>query len=172
MNAPVGIGRRDADGGVFVKAWGPKDRITASVVLFMFSFLVLGLTGIYQKKRESMVDTRIEIVKAETTASIAVTEDEVWIVEETSSVTEQSRLTETEKADEEVSLENVRAEGKININTASQSELIELNGVGEVTAKAIIQYRENKKFESIEEIMEVKGIGEKKFEKIKDEICV
>lgn len=169
LSAYVG---RMPPGGVFVKAWGPKDRITASVVLFMFSFLVLGLTGIYQKKRESMVDTRIEIVKAETTASITVTEDEVWIVEETSSVTEQSRLTETEKVNETVSLENVRTEGKININTASQSELIELNGVGEVTAKAIIQYRENKKFESIEEIMEVKGIGEKKFEKIKDEICV
>lgn len=155
-----------------MKAWGPKDRITASVILFMFSFVVLGLTGIYQKNREAMRDTRIEIVKAETTAATVVTEDEVWVVEETSFTAEQTVVSETEKAIETVSHENVSVEQKININTASESELIELNGVGEVTAKAIIEYRENKKFESIEEIMEVKGIGAKKFEKIKDEICV
>lgn len=156
-----------------MKPWGPKDRITASVILFMFSFAILGFTGLYQQRKEAMRDTRIEIVKAETSSAETVeAEDDVWIVEETSSEAEQTEMTETEKVIETASHEDVRAERKININTASESELVGLNGVGEVTAKAIIEYRENKKFESIEEIMEVKGIGAKKFEKIKDEICV
>ena len=61
--------------------------------------------------------------------------------------------------------------GKININTATAEQLIELNGIGEVKANAIIEYRNNYgNFTSLEEIMNVKGIGEKTFEKIKDYI--
>ena len=61
--------------------------------------------------------------------------------------------------------------GKININTATAEQLTELNGIGEVKANAIIEYRNNfGNFISLEEIMNVKGIGEKTFEKIKDYI--
>ena len=49
---------------------------------------------------------------------------------------------------------------------------MQLPGIGEKTALAIIEYRNNKKFNSIEEIMNVKGIGPKKFEKIKNNITV
>ena len=63
--------------------------------------------------------------------------------------------------------------GKININTANASELDKLPGVGEAIAKKIIEYREyNGNFSSIEEIKNVSGIGETKFEKMKDYICV
>ncbi len=60
----------------------------------------------------------------------------------------------------------------ININTADAAKLCELPGIGEKTAAAIIEYRSIAPFQSIDEIMEVKGIGEKKFEKIKDLITV
>ncbi|MCL5073442.1 MAG: ComEA family DNA-binding protein [Actinobacteria bacterium] len=62
---------------------------------------------------------------------------------------------------------------KININFADLSEFIQLPGIGTVIAQNIIDYR-NKygQFKSTEELKNVKGIGEKKFEKIKDLISV
>ena len=62
---------------------------------------------------------------------------------------------------------------KVNINTASQSELDGLPGIGDSIAQRIIDYREqNGNFKSIEELKEVKGIGEAKFEEIKDRVTI
>jgi competence protein ComEA len=61
----------------------------------------------------------------------------------------------------------------ININTATQSELESLPGIGAVKAKAIIAYRnEHGYFLSIEDILKVDGIGQSTFEQFKDLICV
>lgn len=60
----------------------------------------------------------------------------------------------------------------VNINTASKEELMTLNGIGETTAEAIIEYRKENKFTKIEDIKNVKGIGDKKFEAIKEDIEV
>ncbi|MGK0553307.1 helix-hairpin-helix domain-containing protein [Macrococcus capreoli] len=61
----------------------------------------------------------------------------------------------------------------ININTAEQSALEEIPGIGEKKAQDIIHYREtNGGFKSIEEIKEIKGIGDKTFEHLKDYISV
>lgn len=63
--------------------------------------------------------------------------------------------------------------GLVNINTADETELQTLNGVGEATASAIVRERTNNgPFASPEDLMRVTGIGEKKFEKLKDQICV
>jgi len=60
---------------------------------------------------------------------------------------------------------------KININQASRQELMLLSGIGEKYAQAIIDYRQSQgPFNSTEEIKEVKGIGEKTFEEIKDRL--
>jgi len=62
---------------------------------------------------------------------------------------------------------------KININQADIKELGELYGIGEKMAQRIIEYRtKNGKFEVIQDIMKVNGIGEKTFNEIKDDICV
>ena len=60
----------------------------------------------------------------------------------------------------------------VNINTASKEELMTLKGIGETTAEAIIEYRKENKFTKIEDIKNVKGIGDKKFESIKEDIEV
>lgn len=64
-------------------------------------------------------------------------------------------------------------EGMVNINTADIKELDKLPGVGPATAKRIIEYRtENGDFQSPEEIKRVKGIGDAKYEKMKDKIVL
>jgi competence protein ComEA len=64
-------------------------------------------------------------------------------------------------------------DGKVNLNKASETELQTLTGVGPAKATAIIEYREqNGGFKKEEELMEISGIGEKTFEKLKDQITV
>lgn len=68
---------------------------------------------------------------------------------------------------------NQSGTGLININTATQTELELLTGIGPSTASKIIAYREqNGKFRSTEELKEVPGIGESKYEAIKNDITI
>lgn len=63
--------------------------------------------------------------------------------------------------------------GPINLNTATREELMSLSGIGEVKADAILAYRaENGAFQSVEQLLEVSGIGEKTLEKLRSQICV
>ena len=63
--------------------------------------------------------------------------------------------------------------GKINLNSATVEQLTSLPGIGPATAKLIVEHRTKAgKFNRIEDIMNVQGIGEKKFEKIKDRLTV
>ena len=63
--------------------------------------------------------------------------------------------------------------GVVNINTASAAELEGLPGVGAKTAARIVEYRQkNGPFKKIEELMNVQGIGEKSFLKLKPQITV
>lgn len=75
----------------------------------------------------------------------------------------------------EVSDENTTNEDiiKVNINSNNVFELMQIPGIGKSKAEAILQYRkENGDFDYIEEIMEVKGIGEKLFDGMKDYIYI
>lgn len=65
------------------------------------------------------------------------------------------------------------ADGLVDLNTATAAELMTLPGIGETRAQAILAYREqNGRFSSIEEIMQVNGIKEGSFEKLRDYITV
>jgi len=80
-----------------------------------------------------------------------------------------------EEKSDEVAIErsNQNETNKININTADIQELDTLPGVGEATANKIMNYRDEKgKFNSIEDIKNVNGIGDKKYEDIKDKISI
>lgn len=78
-----------------------------------------------------------------------------------------------EKAGEDIIIEgNKSEEEKININKATQTEIETLPGIGPSTALKIINYRnEHGKFEKIEDIKNVSGIGDSKYENIKEYIC-
>lgn len=68
---------------------------------------------------------------------------------------------------------NLKGENKVNINTATQNELDQLPGIGPSIAQRIIEYREEKgNFQKIEDVQNVKGIGDAKYEEIKDKITV
>lgn len=79
-----------------------------------------------------------------------------------------------ENAGENIIIEgNKSKEEKININKATQTEIETLPGIGPSTALKIINYRnEHGKFEKIEDIKNVSGIGDSKYENIKEYICV
>ena len=60
----------------------------------------------------------------------------------------------------------------MNINNGKKNQLKDLDGIGDTLADNIIKYRNNSKFKSIEDILNVDGIGQAKYEKIKEYICI
>lgn len=78
-------------------------------------------------------------------------------------------IDDTETATTKLSKENTR----VRINYATEEEIQQLTGIGPSKAKAIVAYREeNGYFKSVEDLLEISGIGEKTLERIKDEIQI
>jgi len=68
---------------------------------------------------------------------------------------------------------SLAATAAVNLNTATKDELVALPGIGPAKAQAILDYRsKNGAFKSIEELKDVKGIGAKRYEKIKSDLTV
>lgn len=78
----------------------------------------------------------------------------------------------TKTLESEVEVETNSQNECININSASESELLTLKGIGKSTANKIIEYRKKQKFKEIEDVKNVSGVGNAKFENIKEDICV
>lgn len=76
------------------------------------------------------------------------------------------------KTEEKIQIEHEEKSGKVNINSATKEELMSLTSIGSSTADKIIKYRQEFEFKQIEDIMNVSGIGESKFNNIKDSITV
>ncbi len=139
-----------------------KRKLFAAAAMCVLIAAVSVTTGLLLEKRQQYAP-EVEIIKAEPVTSAVAASETIADVSETA-------------------LKNISSEGSasvsekvsrlVNINTASAAELEELKGIGEKTAAAIIEYRQAAPFEKIEDIKNVKGIGEKKFEDIKDMICV
>ncbi len=86
------------------------------------------------------------------------------------SVAQDYSIEETNEND--IFSENADKAYLININTASKYDLMDIPSIGEQMAERIIEYRKESAFKNIEDIMNVEGIGEKKFSSMKEHICV
>lgn len=84
----------------------------------------------------------------------------------------QKKLYTKESTVEKADNENQKIVLPININTASEKELDALPGIGPAIARRIVEHRSSQPFTKIEDIMLVKGIGKKKFAKLKELITV
>ena len=117
-----------------------------------------------EKETEAM-EKETEAMKKETESAA---DNRSHAIQDSEDETENTTVKEQVKE-----LVSEKKSGKININTANSEELQSLKGIGPSTASSIIAYREEYGgFSSIEEIMNVKRIGEKTFAKIKDRISV
>ena len=84
----------------------------------------------------------------------------------------QEKPSKTKSTDEKADNESKNIVFLININTANEKELDALPGIGPTIARRIVEHRNSKPFTKIEDIMLVKGIGQKKFAKLKELITV
>lgn len=111
----------------------------------------------FERKSALMYQQRLEAEKKYLPPASAENEPMLLaeLVEETGSVPEQAGI--------------ASSAARVNINTAGVDLLITLSGVGEATARNILEYRQaNGPFKSAEELLNVRGIGEKRFQEIKD----
>ena len=97
----------------------------------------------------------------------------IFIPSITDEITEETEYVTSESGDNIIVDDNKGENVMVNINKATQTELETLPGIGPAMALRIIEHREeNGNFENIEEIKNVKGIGDSKFENIKNNICI
>lgn len=98
--------------------------------------------------------------------------DDIYNKVETNTITEVENYI-TAESGMDIEERQTKTSEKVNINTATQEELETLVGIGPSIANKIVQYRkENGNFKTVDDIKNVSGIGESKFEKIKDYVCV
>ena len=146
----------------------PKWAKAISILLVFVAAVCLGL-WLESLRNDAF---RVESVSVENIDAQSASENEA-MPEMTASATEAAvEIAASTEASYSVSSDMVN-DGKININTASKELLMEINGIGESLATRIVEYRtQNGPFESIEEIVNVSGIGQKKLENMRDMICV
>ena len=130
-------------------------------LIFVMIFVVLAACSIYNIKKQS----------AEAPEIIQFFDKDLPLIMQSGTPEDQPRPVII--SEDNVPEEDHLTAGLVNINTADQSELETLPGIGPVKAKAIIEYRKAYKgFVAPEEIMEVRGIGKATYQKIKELITI
>ena len=163
--------------------------VKAETAFIVFALVLCGIIVIYNAVSAPPLDTPVAYYQTSDLDSSFGEESDIPD-DDLSSQPEQSPDETSTTADtdiEESSLPDISSDGdissvnsspavingKININTASKEELMALDGIGEVFAERIIEYREkNGGFLSVDELKNVQGIGDKRFSAIEDNITI
>lgn len=86
---------------------------------------------------------------------------------------EEAQAAQADQREDQSSKDNSSQPSKVNLNTANVQQLMTIPGIGQAKANSIVKYRQERgSFSSVEEIMQIEGIKQGVFEKIKDYICV
>lgn len=126
-----------------------------------------------KEELQFVCDEPSEGLREESSRADSLKEEEAFSGEESfeerSSEESPGEVTESPHGEEAAAV----SDGKVDLNTAGLEELMTLNGIGETRARAIIDYRTSQgAFTSIEDIMQIPGIKEGIFSKIRDQIVV
>ncbi len=153
-----------------------KVEASIRVLVFLFGCAALLLGGIVLQERTGFAPVEGYILWAESSQPVSSEAVPAGASSLTEALSAQERdIPSGDGTESAVSTDSPAApySGTVNLNTATASELQSLKGIGEVLAQRIIDYRNaNGGFQSVEEIMNVKGIAEKKFAAIRDRITV
>ena len=125
--------------------------------------------GVYELRAESRIGEAIEAAGGMTGEAAST-----WLnLAERITDGQKIEVPSKEQAEELLDKSAQEENGLINLNTATAEQLMTLRGIGESKAEDILNYREQHGgFGSIEELMQIPGIKERVFEKIKDQITV
>lgn len=144
---------------VFVISLYDSEKFAEPIIGYSEAVTQIPLDSMWQEN-EPIPETQA----VATVSSSVITQQEAYI-SDTVTAEQQTHISE-------VPAETAEPNGLININTATADELKQLNGIGDVIAARIVEYAQTVGFKTIEDIKNVKGIGDKKFENIKDKITV
>ena len=164
-------GGEEADSGEAAEeaAGETASRQTAESVICVYVCGEVHAPGVYELPESARVVDAVE-------AAGGMTEEasDTWLnLAELLSDGQKIEVPSAERAEELLEEEKEAESGLVNLNTASAEELMTLTGVGEAKARAILDYREEHGgFQKPEDLMEIPGIKEGVFQKIKDQITV
>lgn len=166
----------------FVVYKGMTKKILTLLLLLMFSYALAGRYEPVRLERPGTRHVRIEIkggiqnpgtYELPTGATVEDAIEEAGGLHENADLSRIALLAELRPDDLIViPLADPTQAALVSINAASSEQLQTLPGVGPAIAARIIEYREQTPFQALEDIQNVKGIGEKMFEKIKEQICL
>lgn len=128
--------------------------------------------GVYNFNENTKLEEALNIIGGIKTEADISKVDLLKALSDSEKITIPYKQNDTDDQEENNFEFNESNDDKININKADDSLLMSLPGIGQSTANKIIEYRKNGDFETIEDIKKVSGIGDSKFEKIKDKITV
>lgn len=142
----------------------------AKVILFLIAALIVGSLIEYSGTENKFAQNDSELMKLDSAFNSVkneISEDSAKI--QNKKFDNKQELSEFSKEKAAENSKNQIAESRqYNLNTITVSQLLTLNGVGEKVAENIVNYRNQiRKFESLDQLLEVKGIGEKKLNQLK-----